>query len=180
MNTYQFISVFIWQLTVAGFIYLFRTELAALFSRIRSAEIFGQKILTNNVNEVTSKTSSMDAHLLPILYSQALSVSEDFRPQNDPTAFYFFSHDLMLTYAAVLTGARKRIAELTIRSAEVHFLTLGFASTPVYARFQEVMNRIKETGQKDWDRELREELANDIWAISRFVGNVIAVRTPRV
>jgi hypothetical protein len=176
MNTQQFISILVWQLIVVGFVLAFRSELAALISRIRSAEIFGQRILTDNYKEVRTSQSGMDAHISPILLGQGLSVPANFIPRNDPTAVYFFSHDLMLTYAAILTGARKAIADLTIRSASAHFTTLGFDQTPVNARFLDILNRIQKTDYADWTNDFRAELANDIWVVSRFVGDVIQVR----
>lgn len=178
MNDLTFVSILFWQIIAVGSLWCFRDEIASLLTRITAATIFGQKIVTANIRgELNSKTG-VDGHVGPILSGQALSVSATFKPALNPTAIYFFSHDFMLTYAAVLTGSRKAVIELAAASAQTHFKTLGFDTTPVDYRFASIVKRVYETKQSEWTNDFRGELADDIWIVSRFIGEVIQKRLP--
>ena len=175
MNDLQFYSILFWQVILCAFLFSFKDEISSFLTRLRKAEILGQKILAGDVRERQAK-GGMEADVGPILAGQGLSVPRDFKPVLNPTALYFLGHDLTLTYTALLTGSRQPIIELTMRSASAHLATLGFDKTDVGGKFSRILQQIQETKSTDWTAEMREEIANDIWVMLRFFGGIIQHR----
>jgi len=86
---------------------------------------------------------------------------------------YFFSHDLMLTYAGLITGARPKVLLWTLQSAMNHVPTLGLSNSPIDSTLKGIATEIKESGKKV-DDETRADLAQTIWNVARRTGDEFA------
>lgn len=171
LNAWSFATSLAWPLLVLALAVIFRDELRALIGRLHEAEFFGQKIVAANVLE-KKFSSPVDVAVRPFLGHSGLFVPEGFKMKTDPRGVYFFSHDLMLSYAALLTRSTKETMIQTLASAERHLVDLGFKDTPVFQKFHAVFQAVESATPTRLDDNERAGLAHELWQISRFVGSI--------
>jgi hypothetical protein len=112
-------------------------------------------------------------HLGSFLGAQTLIRNGSVLVRQVTGTLYFFSHDLMLTYAGLITGARPKVLLWTLQSAMNHVPTLGLSNSPIDSTLKGIATEIKESGKKV-DDETRADLAQTIWNVARRTGDEFA------
>jgi|GEM_PF-4034921 len=86
---------------------------------------------------------------------------------------YFFSHDLMLCEAALLTGAHKNYVVHTLNCALDHLAKIGFGRTPFQVQLTQIAVECHEMPEQGFPPDRRSALAAEVFRLSRAVGDII-------
>lgn len=168
-----------WPIVAIWVAFLFRKQISNVLGKLKGAKGFGLEVLTLDVDETRG------------LVSEFRSNVRDFLPKGDWTGgqpskqgatihlgpkraenYYFFSHDLMLCYASLLTGAEKEFIIHTLESAIAHIQTFA-PETPHHLGLVRLLGDAKKTAEADWTEERRRQDARKIWHIARNLGDIV-------
>jgi len=103
----------------------------------------------------------------------------------DPSGFansvgiFYFSHDVMLCFAALLCGAPRKMIFHTARQAKNHLAQIGFAATPLVGQLEQIMSECDPRIENDILMNHRYELAAEIFRLARIVGSIIEQTAPK-
>ena len=92
--------------------------------------------------------------------------------QNHASVF-FFSHDAMICFSALLTNAHRRIAAYAARQAAHHLTEIGFGSTPFRMQLNGIAADCDNLAAEDWTPDRRARLAAEVLRLTRTVGSII-------
>ncbi len=152
---------------------VFRKQITSFLSRTTSVEAFGAKIFADTVGRQAG-FAHLESAVNQFIHGGDMATPFTYNLKFNAGSIYFFSHDLMLTYTGLLTGANPKIIEFTLRSVLNHVDRLGFSNTPVEAALRKIYDEINESKEaKDGLSEpQRADLAQRVWVISRQVGGM--------
>jgi hypothetical protein len=89
------------------------------------------------------------------------------------TSVYFFSHDLMLAFAALITNSPRVMVIHTASCAAHHLSQMGFAATPFHSQLREIIAECVAATDAQLTPARRAALAAEIFRLSRTVGNIV-------
>lgn len=167
-----------WPLVVLIVVLLFRKQLAILIVKLKELN-FGGQVLTFDVTETQGLAAEFVSNVRDFMPSSNWKADDKIelgttiylgpkRAEN----FYFFSHDLMLCYAALLTGAESEIILHTLRSAIAHIEKIA-PETPHHKGLLRLLKEAESASEADWTEKRRRTDARKIWLIARSLGDII-------
>ncbi|HXJ59252.1 MAG TPA: hypothetical protein VNU68_21550 [Verrucomicrobiae bacterium] len=159
--------------------YMFRPPLSMLISRLTGFKGFGVDIVTRDVDaqiEVQQAKRLFDNDVSGLM-PQAQDASEPSLMNIDTSpekagSLYFFSHDLMLCYCALITGASSDVIHHTLNSAIAHLERIGPGTTYEH-RLKKLLREVATRNEADWTEGRRREAAQLVWRMARTVGSFI-------
>jgi len=168
-----------WPIVALVAILIFRKQLARLLNRLKGAKGYGVEVVTLSVDETRGLAAEFANSVRDFMPSGNWAAGQPAK-QNAPIHigpkksenFYFFSHDLMLCYTALLTGAEPDIIVHTLRSAIAHLEQIA-PNTPYQKGLLRILKDAERTSDADWTEKRRAQEARKVWLISRSFGDVI-------
>ena len=104
----------------------------------------------------------------------------DPRGLTNPTSIFFFSHDIMLCFSALLCNAPRKVMFYTARQAKNHLSEIGFAATPLVSQLDQIMAECDPNNKTEITESRRYEIAAEIFRLSRIVGAIIEQTAPKL
>jgi hypothetical protein len=164
-----------WPATVFIIVLLFRKQIALLISKLKGAKGFGVEVVTLDAASLSDEFTRNVRDFMP---SGNWLTGQDGKPgatfhfgPKKAENFYFFSHDLMLCYAALLTGAESDVIVHTLRSAIAHVEKIA-PGTPHHQGLVRLLKEAENTSEVDWTDKRRRQDARKIWLIARSFGDI--------
>lgn len=161
-----------WQLTLLIVVLLFRKQLKSLINNLREAKGFGVEIITRDVAgaQLADEFSRNISHFMSGTQGEAgasLEINSSLAEN-----YYFFGHDLMLCYCALITGADADVISHTLQSAIAHIEKFG-KGRPYDLTLKKLLADSKQRNASDWTEKLRQVESIKVWRIAREVGDII-------
>lgn len=168
-----------WPVVVIAVVLLFRKQLSNLLGKLKGAKGFGLEVLTLDVDETQGLAAEFRNNVRDFLPSGNWTTGQPIKPgatihlgPKRAENFYFFSHDLMLCYTSLLTGAESEIIVHTLRSAIAHIEKFA-PDTPHHQGLLQLFKQVEKCSEADWTEKRRRQDARKIWLISRNLGDII-------
>ena len=95
------------------------------------------------------------------------------------TSVFYFSHDVMLCFAALLLGGSRQLVFHTANMARTHLSRIGFAATPLVKLLEEIMVEFNPSVDAVINEERRSQVAAEVFRLSRTVGLLIEQIGPK-
>jgi hypothetical protein len=168
-----------WPIVVIMVVLLFRKQLSILLGRLKGAKGYGVEVVTCDVYETHELAAEFTNNVRDFLpsgnWTEGLQGEQRWIIQLGPEKaenFYFFSHNLMLCYTALLTGADSEIIIHTLRSAITHIEKFA-KDSPYHLGLVVLLKQAEKNTEADWTEKRRRLNARKIWLISRNLGDKI-------
>ncbi len=168
-----------WPFVVLLIVLVFRRPLAVLITKLRGAKGFGVEVVTLDAAETQGLAAEFTSNVRDFMPSGNWMAGQQSKPgatihlgPKRAENFYFFSHDLMLCYAALLTGAESEIIVHTLRSAIAHIEKFA-PDTPHHQALLRLLKEAEKTSDVDWTEKRRRTDARKIWLIARNLGDIV-------
>lgn len=171
------LSPIAWPVVILVIALLFRKPLTVLISRLKGVKGYGLDVVTQDVDD----TRGLAAEFIVTIRDVMPSGNWSDGPSGSPAAqieigagtaqnIYFFSHDIMLCYCALITGAESAIILHTLRSAIAHIEK--FAPGSKYdTGLRKLLQEAERCSESDWTEKRRRQDARKLWLISRHLGD---------
>jgi hypothetical protein len=180
---FPFLGHLVWPAIVLFFGWYFRNAIGALINRAFSMKAFGVELLAGSTGDLLAARAfeeDVGPFTPPGSWSHQIEASKaqfQFDPQKAGN-IYFFSHDLMLCYCALITMADSGMINHTLTCAVDHVQRFGLKDTIIHKALAKMHDNALSTKEADWTPQRRRQEARKLWLIARTVGNLLEQAYP--
>jgi len=166
-----------WPVVVLSFAWYFRNALGALINRAFSVKALGVELLAGSTADIFAARAFEEdvGQFMPegSWSHQVEATKNEIRlDANRAVNIYFFSHDIMLCYCALITMAEASTIVHTLNCAVDHVQRFGLKDTIFHRALAKMLVDARETKEADWTPQRRRQEARKLWLIARTVGNL--------
>jgi hypothetical protein len=173
-----FIGQIFWALVALFLVLYFRHAIGALINRVFSLKALGIELLTGSMDDVLAARALGEdvGQFTPEgSWSHQVQASKDtiqFLPEKAGN-IYFFSHDTMVCYCALITGSDSALINHTLSCVVYHVERFGLKDTVFHMALAKMLNEARNTKEADWTQQRRRREARKLWLIARNVGDLL-------
>ena len=178
-----YVGILTWPAVVVFFGWYFRNIVGALVNRAFSMKLLGVEILAGSADDILA-AHAMEDDAGPFTptgsWSHQIEASRStirFEPRN-ASNIYYFSHDLMLCYCALITGADPSLINHTLNCVVDHVQKFGLKDTIFHNALAKMRQNALDTKEIDWTPQHRRKEARKLWLIARSVGGLLEQAFP--
>jgi hypothetical protein len=178
VHLFPFLASTAWPIVALCFIFIFRKQLRVVISRIKGGKGGGFEIITQDFGDglLTREFTDSIRDVMPDgSWDTGEKPLDGVRVVIGPRmagSIYYLSHDLMLCYCALITGAEREIIVHTLRTANSNIEKFAI-NTKLHLGLRKLLQEAEKTDEGDWTEKRRKSDARKIWLISRHMGEVI-------